>query len=119
MWHLEKPTKKNLDDYANRMITALGARINKSLPNVSDILIPTAEDGGQDVSELKGLLTDEPESLFLRSERLIKRIIHGYDLAEILDFCKAKKSKSPSKNQKALITKYEMLEKLEKAFDYI
>ena len=50
MWHLDKPSKKILADYADMLVDALMDRITKStaLPqNVKDLLIPTAADGSK------------------------------------------------------------------------
>lgn len=121
MWHLDKPNKQTLVDYADRLLTALMNRIaleSKLSQKVKNILIPITADGSQDMRELKGLLTDEPIALFQRSERLMKQIIEGYDIADLPDVGRAFKTKGPDAKQKALRRKYIILKQLESVFDY-
>ena len=121
MWHLDKPSKKVLDDYADMLVNALMDRITKSttLPQkVKVLLISKAADGSKVKSELKGLLTDEPAALFARSEDLMRQIITGYNVADLPDVAKAFKTTRPDATQNGLRTQYALLKPLELAFDY-
>lgn len=121
MWHLEKPSKKTLDVYADKLLPALKKRIETSSTlsqTVKDILLRPKADGSKDESELRGLLTEEPIALFARSERLMGQILSGYNVMDMPTLAKAKKNAKPDATQKALKSKYSILDDLNKAFNY-
>ena len=105
MWHLEEPSKQVLDEYEARLLPALKSRISSSndlTMQQKNVLLPPLANGSLDESELKGLLTDEPDDLFARSERLIKQLIVGYTISELSDYCKVKKAKNLTGAQSTL-----------------
>lgn len=121
MWHLEEPSKQVLDEYEARLLPALKSRISSSTDltiQQKNVLLPPLADGSMDESELKGLLTDEPDDLFARSERLIKRLIVGYTISELPDYSKVKKAKNLTSAQSTLKAKYSLLATLETIFGY-
>ena len=121
MWHLEKPTVKVLDDYATRLLPGLKKRIENSstLPSsVKDVLLPPLSGGKTDDSRLKNLLVCEPHRLFWLSEGIMRRILHGYNIAELEDYAKAVKANNPTPSQTHLLSKYSILNDLRIAFEY-
>ncbi len=121
MWHLDKPSKLVLDEYEARLLPALKSRISSSTDltmQQKNVLLPPLANGSLDESELKGLLTDEPDDLFARSERLIKQLIVGYTISELPDYSKVKKAKKLTGAQSTLKAKYSLLGILETSFGY-
>ena len=119
MWHLEKPSKRFLDDYAASLLPSLVKRVNNNLTDaVKDVLLPPKPDGSRDNGKLHDLLTFEPVKLFDLSESMMKSIIHGYDINELKDFSVADKVKNPTPDQINLINKYKVLNDLKRVFNY-
>lgn len=119
MWHLEKPSEKKLDDYAQCLLPSLANRVNNILPGaVKDVLLPQKADGSRDNGILHGLLIKEPRELFDLSESLMSSILNGYDINELKDVGIAFKAKKPSPNQVVLINKYNVLKDLREVFNY-
>lgn len=121
MWHLEKPSKKTLDDYATKLLPALKKKIEKSTKlsqAVKDILLPPLADGSKDDKRLRALLVSEPRRLFWLSEGLVKRILPSYNRTELNDLAKAVKAINKTPQQNNLISKYSILNDLKNAFDY-
>lgn len=121
MWHLEKPSKKTLDDYATKLLPALKKKIEKSTKlsqAVKDILLPPLADGSKDDKRLRALLVSEPRRLFWLSEGLMKRILPSYNRTELNDLAKAVKAINKTPQQNNLISKYSILNDLKNAFDY-
>lgn len=121
MWHLEKPSKKTLDDYATKLLPALKKKIEKSTKlsqAVKGILLPPLADGSKDDKRLRALLVSEPRRLFWLSEGLMKRILPSYNRTELNDLAKAVKAINKTPQQNNLISKYSILNDLKNAFDY-
>lgn len=121
MWHLEKPSKKTLDEYSYKLLPALEKRIDKCTKlsqAVKDVLLPPLAGGGNDESRLRALLVSEPCRLFWLSEGLIKRILPSYNRTELKDLAKAVKAINKTPQQKNLISKYSILNDLKDVFDY-
>ena len=121
MWHLEKPSKKTLDDYATKLLPALKKKIEKSTKlsqAVKDILLPPLADGSKDDKRLRALLVSEPRRLFWLSEGLVKRILPSYNRTELNDLAKAVKAINKTPQQNNLISKYSISNDLKNAFDY-
>jgi hypothetical protein len=124
MWHLEKPSKQVLDEYVDMIMPALKTRIIKSTALSSqqkNLLLPPLEGGNKDESVLKELLIDEPYDLFDFSEKLMEKMIVGYDISELSDYSKVKKAKNLTNltdAQSKLVEKYSLLGTLESVFGY-
>ncbi len=121
MWHLEKPSTKDLDDFAKRLLPSLITRIEGSsvlTQGVKDLLLPPLLGGGKNDERLKALLVSEPIRLYWLSEGIMKRIIPGYNVSELPDYARAVKAINKSSAQIALIGKYAILRDLEEVFSY-
>lgn len=121
MWHLEKPNEKVLDDYASRLLSALKKRIENSTEltsSVKNVLLPPLPGGMTDDRRLKALLVSEPSRLYWLSEGMMRKILPGYNKAELEIYAKAVKANTPKPSQRFLIRKYSILKDLERTFGY-
>lgn len=121
MWKLNKVGNSILKQYAGEMIGGLKNRLAANLtPAELQILIPGYGTGNEDLSELEGLLTDEPAALLNRNNRLMAALIPLYNENELIDYQKAKrKTRRREPRDVFLVDKYSVpLQMLENAFDY-
>ena len=103
------------------MVSGLKDRLATSLtPAELQILIPGYGTENEDLSELEGLLTDEPIALLNRNNRLMAALIPWYDENELIDYQKSKRKTSRREPRDVfLVDKYDAkLQRLEDAFDY-
>lgn len=121
MWKLNKVGNSILKQYAGEMISDLKDRLATNLtPTELQILIPGYGTENEDLSELEGLLTDEPIDLLNRNNRLMAALIPWYDENELIDYQKSKrKTRKREPRDVFLVDKYSVpLQMLEDAFDY-
>lgn len=121
MWKLNKVGSSILKQYAGEMIGGLKNRLAANLaPAELQILIPGYGTENEDLSELEGLLTDEPIALLNRNNRLMAALIPWYDENELIDYQKSKrKTRRREPRDVFLVDKYSVpLQMLEDAFDY-
>lgn len=116
MWKLYKVGNSILTQYVQEMLPSLVKRLEANL-TIGDvrILIPGYKTTAEDLSVLKGLLTDEPAELLQRNNALMGQLIAGYRENELATYQEAKRKK----NNATLVNKYEIkLKELLDAFDY-
>lgn len=116
MWKLHKVGNSILTQYVQEMLPSLVKRLEANL-TIGDvrILIPGYKTTAEDLSVLKGLLTDEPAELLQRNNALMGQLIAGYRENELATYQEAKRKK----NNATLVNKYEIkLKELLDAFDY-
>lgn len=120
MWKLNKVGNSILGQYVEEMLQPLVNRLAANLPLVEiQILIPGYNTQIEDRSELVGLLTDEPENLLVRNNRLMSLLINGYAETELWAYQKARRKRNRNPRETALVDKYEAtLTRLLKTFDY-
>jgi hypothetical protein len=121
MWKLNKVGNSILNQYVREMIGGLKDRLVTNLTLAElQILIPGYGSENEDLSELEGLLTDEPIALLNRNNRLMAALILRYDENELKEFQKSKrKTKRREPRDTYLVDKYGVtLQMLEDAFNY-
>ena len=92
MWKLNKVGNSILNQYVREMIGGLKDRLVTNLTLAElQILIPGYGSENEDLSELEGLLTDEPIALLNRNNRLMAALILRYDENELKEFQKSKR----------------------------
>ena len=120
MWKLNKVGRSILEQYVLEMLPSLKDRIINNLsPSQVQILIPGFGTASEDLSVLKGLLTEEPQQLLNRNNDLMTLLVTGYTESELPAYQKAKLKKNRNATDLALIAKYDVvLKKLVDVFDY-
>ena len=121
MWKRNKVGNSILKQYVGEMLGPLRDRLATNLtPAELQILIPGYGTANEDLSELEGLLTDEPIALLNRNNRLVAALILWYDENELVDYQKSKrKTRRREPRDNYLVDKYDVtLQMLEEAFDY-
>lgn len=122
MWKLTSPSKNLIDWYEKKMCTSLVSRIKGNLDKrISKVLIPTLPTGGDDLSIVKRLLLEKPKELYILNDKLMRKIIPGYNECEFNDYLvsKGKKCDNRSNYEKLLIKKYhKTLITIRDVFDY-
>ena len=116
MWKLQKVGNSILEQYVHEMLPSLMKRLETNL-TIDDvrILVPGYKTATEDLTVLKGLLTDEPADLLQRNNELMGQLIAGYRESELTTYQEAKRKK----DNEDLVNKYEpRLKKLLDVFDY-
>ena len=122
MWKLNKVGRSILEQYVLEMLPSLKDRIINNLsPSEIQILIPGFGTAAEDLSVLRGLLTEEPQQLLKRNNDLMTSLVTGYSESELPAYQKAKLKKINNRDttEQTLITKYDVVLKgLVDVFDY-
>lgn len=133
MWHLEKPSDKELDTYTSCLLPYIKKRINKQRANVDekawcDYLLPN-----DDADNLiKDILTSEPKKLLKLNNIHINNLLRAqqsqidardnnytYSERQLRHYLKAKRKRKKNDRHVSLVERYERLFMfLIKVFDY-
>lgn len=133
MWHLEKPSDKELDTYISCLLPHIKKRINKQRADANektwcDYLLPN--DDADNI--IKDILTSEPKKLFKLNNIHINNLLRAqqsqidardnnytYSERQLRHYLKAKRKRKKNDRHVSLVERYERLFMfLIKVFDY-
>lgn len=120
MWKLNNVGSSILDQYVQEMLPSLKNRITSKLtPTQIQSLIPGYGTHTEDLSILRGLLTEEPKPLLTLNNNLMAQLVSGYRETELPAYQKAKLKRKRDATEVSLMSKYDsVLNLLGKVFDY-